>query len=96
MFRIKESAPTFDGLPRGLPEEIHATWRGALAALRAATDPLRVAEGYHFCCGFLQALADARVIEPIWYTSLRSQLLEVWVEAVNRLNQDAHDIYPLR
>jgi len=72
-----------NALPLGLPDDIYASWVGAMSELRRALKTEHVNDRYQFCCGYLQALADSRLIEPRHYGMLRAELLEIWITATD-------------
>jgi hypothetical protein len=76
------------GLPVGLPDKVYATWVAVLADIKSTDDPRHAAERYQFLTGFSEALIDAGLIDEANYSQMRARLMGIWVETVNRVDQD--------
>jgi hypothetical protein len=76
------------GLPIGLPDKVYATWVAVLADIKTTDDARHAAERYQFLTGFCQALVDASLIDEVSYSDMRAKLMGIWVETVNRVDQD--------
>lgn len=79
------------GLPIGLPDKVYATWVAVLADIESTDDARHAAERYQFLTGFSQALIDAGLIDEVSYSEMRARLMGMWVETVNRVDQDVAD-----
>lgn len=79
------------GLPIGLPDKVYATWVAVLADIKSTDDARHAAERYQFLTGFSQALIDAGLIDEASYSEMRTRLMGIWVETVNRVDQDVAD-----
>lgn len=72
-------------LPVGLPDPVYASWLSARRELRTSTDLSLAQLRYHFCCGYVQALVDAQVIDDHYGSIISSHLREIWLELLDHL-----------
>lgn len=68
------------GLPRGLSEQVYATWRMALRDLYRSQTEAQVEHAFQFCRGFVQALQDIQAVEPGACLFLEAQMRGSWIE----------------
>lgn len=74
------------GLPVGLPDFVYATWVAAVGELRNSQNYVQGDKNFQFCCGYIQALQDALVLDERVCRLLKSYLQETWVELLSVLN----------
>ncbi|MCD5986288.1 hypothetical protein K3169_14140 [Pseudomonas phytophila] len=55
--------PSLLNLPDNLPDNVYASWVGALTALRESPNTALANERLQFCTAYLQALEDAQIID---------------------------------
>lgn len=93
---MSESSPSsLDiGLPSNLPERVYTTWIGALTELHTTESARHAAERYQFLCGFAQALTDSGFVADGDYAAMRERLMQAWVSAVNRVDQNSSTTVP--
>lgn len=77
--------PPFDhtNLPVGLPDHVYATWLAVRKQLCASRDLRSGDLCYQFCCGYVQALVDAQVIDDRYGSIISAHLREIWLELLD-------------
>ncbi|MBD8605205.1 hypothetical protein IFT80_21455 [Pseudomonas sp. CFBP 8771] len=70
-------------LPVGLPDHVYATWLAVRRQLRTSKDLASGELRYQFCCGYVQALIDAQVIDDLYGSRINADLREIWPELLN-------------
>lgn len=84
----KEPSSILDdiGLPAGVPDAVYATWLAVSRELNHTSNPILSEQNYRFCCGYVQALEDAQVIDERICRFLKNQIYQVWLERQKSLN----------
>jgi hypothetical protein len=69
-----------------LPANTYLPCREVLSDLHQAKDAQQATDCYKVCCGYLQALVKAKVIQPNAYGLLQENLLETWASSMGLLD----------
>lgn len=74
-----------------LPANTYLSWREVLSDLHQAKGAQQATDCYKVCCGYLQALVKAKVIQPNAYGLLQENLLETWASSMGLLDLEPPD-----